>query len=172
MWLERILGSVTCARAGNDAVNVRAAPGSKMRKSRDRGFKGNLSQDWMPEDLSPQSGAEILENGTLPDATVSGQRFPRRSLPPSMPSPSCWLILTRQRLFVNCLVRGRHHLAPKDAETLAPENLSALTASSLALQNPRSEGILAPGAAAASTVETEVNTAAYSSQKEMKAKHE
>jgi hypothetical protein len=75
-------------------------------------------------------------------------------------------------LFLEHLVRGRFHLAPKDAETLDPENLSALTASSPALQNPRSEGFLAPGAAAASTAETEADQAAFSSQKEMKAKHE
>jgi hypothetical protein len=62
---------------------------------------------------------------------------------------------------VDYLARRRYHLAPEDAETLDPENLSALTASSPALQNPRSEGILAPGAAAAITAETEVDEAAF-----------
>jgi hypothetical protein len=75
-------------------------------------------------------------------------------------------------LFADYLVRGRYHPAPKEAEILDAENLSALTASSPALQNPRSEGILAPGAAASSTSETEVDQAAFSSQKEMKAEHE
>lgn len=75
------------------------------------------------------------------------------------------------RLFVDYLMRGGDHLVPREAEILDPEKSSALTASSPALQNLRSAGILAPGAAA-SLAETEVDEAAYSSQKEMKDKHE
>jgi hypothetical protein len=75
-------------------------------------------------------------------------------------------------LFVDYLVRGRYHLVPKDAERLDPENLSALTGSSLTLQNPRSAGIQAPSAADSNLADTQVVEIAYSGRKEMKAKHE
>jgi hypothetical protein len=49
-------------------------------------------------------------------------------------------------LFVDYLVRGRHHLIPKNPEVLGPGNLAALTAETAANENSASAGE-APGAA-------------------------
>ena len=44
-------------------------------------------------------------------------------------------------LFVDYLVRGRHHLIPKHPEVVGPENLSALTAPPAPKQNSSSAGV-------------------------------
>jgi hypothetical protein len=75
-------------------------------------------------------------------------------------------------LFVDYLVRGRFHLIPRHPLVLAPANLSALTDSALAAQNPESAGTLAPGAAAQTSAETQASNTANSGLREMKATHE
>jgi hypothetical protein len=60
----------------------------------------------------------------------------------------------------------------EDGKIFGTGHLSALTASSLSGQNPRSAGIQAPAAAAGNPAETQADETAYSGQKEMKATHE
>jgi hypothetical protein len=49
-------------------------------------------------------------------------------------------------LFVDYLVRGRHHLIPKNPQRLGPDNLFALTTPARAVQNPVSAGLQASSA--------------------------
>ena len=53
------------------------------------------------------------------------------------------------------LVRGRHHLIPKNPQLLAPENLGALTAAAHVAQNPGSAGVQAPRAVAGGSAEVD-----------------
>jgi hypothetical protein len=57
-------------------------------------------------------------------------------------------------LFVDYLVRERHHLIPKDPQILAPDNLFALTAPGRSAENPDSAGAQVPSAAAAGLART------------------
>jgi hypothetical protein len=75
-------------------------------------------------------------------------------------------------LFVDYLVRGRHHLIPKHPELLEPNDLSALTLAGPAAQNPESASSQAPGAAANGNVESLPPTSANFGLKESKASDE
>jgi hypothetical protein len=75
-------------------------------------------------------------------------------------------------LLVDYLVRGHFHLIPSDPQVLSPENLSALTATTAADQNPESAGAQAPGAAADVFPETQTSDSANSGLAEIKAIHE
>jgi hypothetical protein len=75
-------------------------------------------------------------------------------------------------LFVDYLVRGRHHLIPREPRLLTPENLWALTAPARIAQNPLSAGLQAPGAAAEGFAEESGAAAANSGLREIKVAHE
>jgi hypothetical protein len=75
-------------------------------------------------------------------------------------------------LFVDYFVRGRYHLIPKYPQLLVPDNLSALTTSADAAENPLSAGMQAPSADADGSAETSAIVRANSGLTEMKAAHE
>ena len=168
MWLERTLGRVTCARAGKDA----AAHESRISRSWDRVFKGSLAGDRIPADLPHQLGAKILGNGTLPDATSSSQSLPSRSAQPSMP-----FSFSDDSLPSRMAVCGPAAASPVSPRTKTGENIRRVESlridSLIPLTGKSSQrGILAPGVAATATSDAEMDSAADSSQKEMRPKHE
>ena len=75
-------------------------------------------------------------------------------------------------LFVDFLARGRFHLVPRNPQVIGPENLTALTAPTVARQNPGSAGAQAPSAAGAGSAETQPSQSANSGLEEIKAIHE
>ncbi len=76
-------------------------------------------------------------------------------------------------LFLDYLVRGRHHLIPKDPPVLEPDHLSLLTASALIPENPGSEGAQVPNVAQGGSAETQSPAvSAKSGLLESKATHE
>jgi hypothetical protein len=75
-------------------------------------------------------------------------------------------------LFVDYLVRSRHHVIPNDPEILGPENLFALTAPAASAENPDSAGQQAPSAAGGVSPETRTPDTANSGLTEIKAIHE
>jgi hypothetical protein len=143
MWLDRILGRVTCADADKDAVNDVVAAGSKTSKRRDRGFKTTLTHYRMSGKHSATCRSRLHQNKYV----IRGSRL----------SPVC---------------PSSRKNANRNPKILDSGHLSALTASSLSGQNPRSAGIQAPAAAAGNPAETQADETAYSGQKEMKATHE
>lgn len=58
-------------------------------------------------------------------------------------------------LFVDYLVRGRHHLIPNNPQLLSPDNLGALTAAARVAQNPGSAGVQAPRAVVGGSAEVD-----------------
>jgi hypothetical protein len=75
-------------------------------------------------------------------------------------------------LFVDYLVRGRHHLIPKYPQRLAPDNLFALTAPGRSAENPDSAGAQVPSAAAGGSAKTKASATANSGLTEIKVTHE
>jgi hypothetical protein len=75
-------------------------------------------------------------------------------------------------LFVDYLTRGRFHSIPRNPLVIEPGNLSALTASVPAGENPESAGAQAPGAAAQSSAQPQPSNTASSGLREMKVGHE
>ncbi len=75
-------------------------------------------------------------------------------------------------IFVDYLVRGRHHLIPRYPLRVEPEELSALTAPARETDNPLSAGVQAPNAAAPGSEKTEDTAAANSGLREIKDAHE
>jgi hypothetical protein len=75
-------------------------------------------------------------------------------------------------LFADYLVRGRHHLIPRQPQLLVPDNLRALTGPVQEAENPGSTGAQAPRAAASGTTEVNAAAAANSGLKEIKVTHE
>jgi len=75
-------------------------------------------------------------------------------------------------LFVDYLVRGHHHLIPKNPQKLGPSNLMALTVGGRTAENPESAGAQVPGAAAGDMTETKTTAAANFGLTETKAEHE
>jgi len=63
-------------------------------------------------------------------------------------------------LFVDYLVRGHHHLIPKNPQKLAPDDLLTLTAKGRSTENPVSAGVQVHGATAGYLTETKASTAA------------
>ena len=74
-------------------------------------------------------------------------------------------------IFVDYL-DGRRCLVPNNVPVLSPDDVSRLTQPVVPTQTPVSAGLQASAAAAKNTFDTQVNEAAYSGQKEMKANHE
>jgi hypothetical protein len=75
-------------------------------------------------------------------------------------------------LFVDYLVRGRHHLIPKNPQLLAPDNLGALTAATRVAQNPGSAGVQAPRAVAGGSAGVDGAETANFGLKEIGVAHE
>lgn len=75
-------------------------------------------------------------------------------------------------LFVDYLVRGHHHLIPKEPQFLTPDHLSALTAPARVAQNPQSAGLQASGAAGDGFPEESGTDAANFGLREIKVAHE
>jgi hypothetical protein len=75
-------------------------------------------------------------------------------------------------LFVDYLVRGRHHLIPKHPVQVGPANLAALTAPALAKDNPSSAGLQATSAADVAGLSTSQATGNHFDLPEGKAAHE
>ena len=75
-------------------------------------------------------------------------------------------------LFVDYLSRGLFHSIPRRPPVLEPGNLSPLTASVPAAQNPESAGAQVPGAAAQSSAQPQTSRTASSGLREMKVAHE
>jgi len=75
-------------------------------------------------------------------------------------------------LFVDYLVRDRHHLIPKNPPILSPDNLSALTVPGHSAENPVSAGAQASGAAADDPAVTNADSTANSGLKENKVTNE
>ncbi len=75
-------------------------------------------------------------------------------------------------IFVDYLVRGRHHLIPKNPQILAADNLGALTAAARVAQNPGSAGVQAPSAVAGGSAEGEGTETANFGLKEIRVPHE
>lgn len=76
-------------------------------------------------------------------------------------------------LFVDYVVRGRHHLIPKDLAKLSPDDLEALTSSGSSTENPLSASVQVHSAAAASgRAEMPSAATANSGLKEIVATHE
>jgi hypothetical protein len=75
-------------------------------------------------------------------------------------------------LFVDYLVRSRHHVIPNDPEVVGPDNLFELTAPTATAQNPGSAGARVPGAADGVSPETQTPEPANSGLIEIKAIHE
>ncbi|MGO9776610.1 MAG: hypothetical protein ACLPM3_08515 [Terracidiphilus sp.] len=75
-------------------------------------------------------------------------------------------------IFVDYLMRGRHHLIPKNPQLLEPDNLGALTAAARVAQNPGSAGVQAPSAVAHGSAEVEGTETANFGLKEIRVAHE
>jgi hypothetical protein len=75
-------------------------------------------------------------------------------------------------LLVDYVVRGRFHSIPRQPRVVAPDDLSALTTSAPAGQNPENAGPQAPGAAVQTTAQPEALDPAISGLREMKVAHE
>ena len=75
-------------------------------------------------------------------------------------------------LFVDYLVRGRHHLIPKNPQLLAPDNLGALTAAARVAQNPGSAGVQAPRAVVGGSAEVDGTETANFGLREIGVSHE
>jgi hypothetical protein len=75
-------------------------------------------------------------------------------------------------LFVDYLVRGHYHVIPRHPLVLGPENLSALTASASAAQNPDSDGVQAPSVTSGGFTEMQTPEKANSGLIEKKVNHE
>jgi hypothetical protein len=75
-------------------------------------------------------------------------------------------------LFVDYLVRGRHHLISKNPQLLAPDNLGALTAAARVAQNPGSAGVQVPRAVAGGSAEVDGTETANFGLKEIGVAHE
>ena len=75
-------------------------------------------------------------------------------------------------LFVDYLVRGRHHLIPKNPLLLSPDNLGALTAAARVAQNPGSAGVQAPSAVASGSAEVDGTETTNFGLKEIGVAHE
>ncbi len=75
-------------------------------------------------------------------------------------------------LFVDYLVRGRHHLIPRKPQLLGPDNLLALTAPVPAAENPLSAVAQAPSASIGDPAESEIDPAANSRLTEIRVEHE
>ena len=75
-------------------------------------------------------------------------------------------------LFVDYLSRGLFHSIPRRPPVLEPGDLSPLTASVPAAQNPESAGAQAPGAAVQSSAQPQTSRTAGSGLREMKVAHE
>ena len=75
-------------------------------------------------------------------------------------------------LFVDYLVRGHHHLIPKNPQLLSPDNLGALTAAPRVAQNPGSAGVQAPSAVASGSAEVDGTETANFGLKEIGVAHE
>lgn len=75
-------------------------------------------------------------------------------------------------IFVDYLVRGRHHLIPRHPLLVEPDDLSLLTAPVREADNPLSAGLQAASAAAAASEETEETATANSSLREIRDAHE
>ena len=75
-------------------------------------------------------------------------------------------------LFVDYLVRGHHHLIPKNPQLLSPDNLGALTAAPRVAQNPGSAGVQAPRAVASGSAEVDGTETANFGLKEIGVAHE
>jgi hypothetical protein len=75
-------------------------------------------------------------------------------------------------LFVDNLMRGRHHLISKNPQLLAPDNLGALTAAARVAQNPGSAGVQVPRAVAGGSAEVDGTETANFGLKEIGVAHE
>jgi hypothetical protein len=75
-------------------------------------------------------------------------------------------------LVVDYLVRGHHHLIPKDPQLLGPDNLLSLTAASGSVQNPLSAGFQASSAAVNLSAEADGSQTANFGLTEMKVANE
>ncbi|MGA3160681.1 MAG: hypothetical protein ABSC77_05645 [Terracidiphilus sp.] len=75
-------------------------------------------------------------------------------------------------IFVDYLVRGRHHLIPKHPQILAPDNLFALTSPGRSAENPDSAGAQVPSAAAGGPTKTKASATANSGLTEIRVTHE
>jgi hypothetical protein len=75
-------------------------------------------------------------------------------------------------LFVDYLVRGRHHLIPKDSLQLSPGNLFALTAPARAVQNPVSAGLQVSSATVGDAAQTKAAAIVNFDLTENKVAHE
>lgn len=75
-------------------------------------------------------------------------------------------------LFVDYLVRGHHHLIPKNPELLGPENMTVLTAAKVEKENPVNVTVQVPSVAADGLAEPISVPAANSDLQEITAEHE
>ncbi|MGD0832197.1 MAG: hypothetical protein ABR907_14740, partial [Terracidiphilus sp.] len=75
-------------------------------------------------------------------------------------------------LFMDYLLRGRHHLVPQHPQLLSPRNLFALTASGGSEENPMSASAQVPRADASAPSRTTATAAANSGLTESKVSHE
>jgi hypothetical protein len=75
-------------------------------------------------------------------------------------------------IFVDYLARGRFHPLMKNPKIVGPDDLSPLTASTAAAENPASAGVQASSAAGAGQVNPERVQAVKSSLEEVKSTHE
>jgi hypothetical protein len=80
-------------------------------------------------------------------------------------------------LFVDYLVRGHHHLIPKNPPLLSPDNLGALTLGALTAaprvaQNPGSAGVQTPSAVASGSAEVDGTETANFGLREIGVTHE
>ena len=75
-------------------------------------------------------------------------------------------------IFVDYLVRGHHHLIPKNPVLLAPDNLFALTAPARSTENPDSAGVQALSVVVDGPAEEVGTGTANSGLKEIKVDHE
>jgi hypothetical protein len=75
-------------------------------------------------------------------------------------------------IFVDYLVRGHHHLIPKNPQLLEPDNLGALTAAARVAQNPGSAGVQAPHAVASGSAEVDGTETANFGLTEIRVAHE
>jgi hypothetical protein len=147
MWLARILGKVTWAQA--------ATPGSSASNSRDGNFKTGLTENKIAE--RPHRWIRVKVSGKI---TISEETAYLHSL------------TSAGRLFVDYLMRGRFHSIPRQPRVVAPDDLSALTASAPAGQNPKSAGSQVPGAVVQTSAQPVASDPAISGLREMKVAHE
>jgi hypothetical protein len=75
-------------------------------------------------------------------------------------------------LFADYLLRGPHHIIPKNPQMLAPDNLFTLTVAGRSAENSVSAGAQAPSAAAGGSEETKPTAEAQSGLTENKVAHE